>query len=902
MLNTQIQYYKNTRDKTGKSIAVDVAINNIKLNLKALTAQYREMPKGKDKDVFKTTQFPAVTWSGTFSSRKISGLQYHSGFICIDIDKLQPEELTELQAKVNTDAHTFFSFISPSGNGLKIIFIVNIQNINQDGDSIQAQHTQAFKAIENYFVINYNVVIDTSGKDVSRLCFLCHDSNAFINTNATTFNFENFIPQQPAAVQPAPHQKQWAILTTNETNTLHHNTTDTVESVEAFTNIKLQLTSGNRNNWLYLFACNCNRKGIEINDCENHAMYLCSDKNKNEITATIRSAYTHNAAEFGKYKKQNNESKQHKKDNQKGGKFFVENSNINTQNESHSNAAQTPQTSAGQTMDDDFESNIIKFWNESINEKTGKETVNLNYTRFYEFLETQGFYNLKIDGLNVELIQIVNNIVKPVIISKTRNDAKVHLNNWCKKNQCYNVLEMLHRGQDKYFARGQFVNLGYKAIDFFKDSKDVSYHFHSNGVVKCTKDGIEFREYETGEKMLWESQINPRPFTRKPILFNNLQDVEAASDSILKNVETILSNDNKIDCVFAQYQILASSNPHNTETSLVTRMQRYLAHATSFGFLINNYKPAIGKAIVGTDHKVSINRNEQMGRTGKGILSKAIGYVTKRFSIDGRKFDPKDQAVFENLTLDSKVITVDDCHAKFDFGHFFVPITEDMMIRKLYLGVITIPYDNSPKWYFNTNFTFKGDGDSFSGRQHIIEFDDFFNKEHTPIHQFNHTLFKDWNDEEWNNFYNYAYECDCLQKQLGLVDYAEGNYLQRKLTNECPQEFIDFIEAKIVNETTGEDTEIFVHFPYHTWCDKKKLLELWTKECRENNMQITSSKGFYNMLEKYCKTNNLGFYKSKAGSIEKYWIGTKAPNLDKKTTQSVIPAANEKQTIQRSLL
>ena len=906
MLTTPIQFYKNALDNIGKPITVQQAFTAITTQIKTQTSHYRTLPPGKEKDKAKK-QFSAVAWSGTFSKRSAKSIEYHSGLICIDIDKLDAGTIDGYYKLFCKDAHTALCFISPSGNGIKILFKININN--NDKSNIQAQHLQAFQAIEKYFMEQYSLAIDTSGKDVSRLCFLCYHPTAYINADSTIFNDEMVLQYtnaasatiQPASTTPTPQQKKYTTLTTSQANSFYQQQ-DTVESVEQFTNNKLQLTSGNRNNWLYLFACNCNRKGIEYTECLSHATMLCNDKDTTEITNTIRSAYTHHAIEFGKYKKQNNETNQASKKAFEKSDAKTQNKLSTTNNEKGNLYGTQAKTNSNNTQPKEIPT--IKFWNTTINEKTGKENVNLYYTNFYKFLESKGFYNLKIDTTNVDLVHIENNIVSPVMISKSRNDVKHYCNEYCKENELWNVLEMLHKGTDKYFARGQFVNIGYKQIEFFKDSKNVSFHFHNNGVVNCTKDGINFTEYEVGDKMLWKSQINNKNFKRVPVLFNNLNDLDTATQGIIDIVTNVL-NDTKTPCIFAQYQICASSNPHKNDVTIETKVKRFLAHATSFGYLINNYKPAIGKAIVGTDHHISLDRKEQMGRTGKGILSKAIGHITKRFAVDGRKFDPKDQSVFENLQMDSKVITVDDCHARFDFGHFFVPITEDFTIRKMYLGYITIPYDDSQKWYFNTNFTFKGDGDSFSGRQHIIEFDDFFNKEYTPIHHFSQTLFKDWDEDQWNLFYNYAYECDCLYKQLGLVEYAEGNYLQRKLTNECPQEFIDFIEAYEEHATSGTPTRILLNFSHHKWIDKKTLLEQWTKEAKENNMQTTSAKGFYNMLNQYCKTNNIGFYTNKAGGKECYWIGTDSPSandLAKNTTSCKVPAPNQKQIIKQAQL
>jgi len=149
-----------------------------------------------------------------------------------------------LQATANLlrkDERVFFMFISPSGNGLKVIFKIKITN----DDTIQEQHFQAFKAIENYFATEYVIYIDASGKDVSRLCFLCHDSNAYINTNCTYFDYQNFKPIVNSTAttntpQQTKQQAKYTSFTTSQASEFskHENS---IEAVERFTNNKLQL-------------------------------------------------------------------------------------------------------------------------------------------------------------------------------------------------------------------------------------------------------------------------------------------------------------------------------------------------------------------------------------------------------------------------------------------------------------------------------------------------------------------------------------------------------------------------------------------------------------------------------------------------------------------------------------
>lgn len=121
---------------------------------------------------FKAANFDYVTFSGLFSKRNDAALQRHSSLITIDFDHLDNLIQTKELLLNDSSLETELLFTSPSGDGLK--WITNI-------DLTVTSHQNYFKAISNYLKETYNLILDQSGKDVSRACFLCHDANAYIN-------------------------------------------------------------------------------------------------------------------------------------------------------------------------------------------------------------------------------------------------------------------------------------------------------------------------------------------------------------------------------------------------------------------------------------------------------------------------------------------------------------------------------------------------------------------------------------------------------------------------------------------------------------------------------------------------------------------------------------------------
>jgi hypothetical protein len=297
MKHTTISFYTNAQQKTGSVTTVQQVIKMIRgEDLQVVTTQYRTLEDGPDKDDYKKTRFPAVTWSGIFKKRKGEEILTHSGLMCLDIDKLTIDQHNAFKKLLSDDDHTFILFTSPSGIGLKWV-------IKIDNDA--ANHLHNFKALEVYAKQEYGVTIDTKCKDTTRLCFLCRDSSVYVNWDSVLFNPEHF--QVQAATPPADR------LTTKESTQLKQQTGESVNEVYEFTLSKYSYAEGGRNDFIFHFGLNCARKGIDEFDALGFALDLATDLKEHEVKSTIVSSFNtiRNAGEIGKYQKR--KKKQSKK-------------------------------------------------------------------------------------------------------------------------------------------------------------------------------------------------------------------------------------------------------------------------------------------------------------------------------------------------------------------------------------------------------------------------------------------------------------------------------------------------------------------------------------------------------------------------------------------------------------
>jgi hypothetical protein len=227
---------------------------------------------------------PAFTPSGKFvGGRKLEFLADYSNCIILDIDKLSANDLQNAKHLANQSEFTYASFISPSGNGLKILVKIN---------SDKAYHKEAFLLVQAHYEAILKLEIDKSGKDVTRLCFYSWDENLYLNENATTFVTLSAVEMPLTETQPEP--KTQKLEPVEDQYAIYNHCIK-------FTEKKVQFVNGSRNVFVHQLACNLNRKGVSLQEALG---YILTDfgYDEKEVTQAVNSAYG-NSHEFGKNEK-----------------------------------------------------------------------------------------------------------------------------------------------------------------------------------------------------------------------------------------------------------------------------------------------------------------------------------------------------------------------------------------------------------------------------------------------------------------------------------------------------------------------------------------------------------------------------------------------------------------------
>ena len=132
-------------------------------------------------------------------------------------DKADTTALQELKAKIIADPHTLMSYITMSGNGLRVIFTYEIapefSGVPKDEDEVkkfEAYYQQAFYAGNAYYEKLLGAKADMQCKNITRLSGLAHDPEVFLRpqSEVTPFTAEEISTAATAYVKQSKEDKQ----------------------------------------------------------------------------------------------------------------------------------------------------------------------------------------------------------------------------------------------------------------------------------------------------------------------------------------------------------------------------------------------------------------------------------------------------------------------------------------------------------------------------------------------------------------------------------------------------------------------------------------------------------------------------------------------------------------------
>ena len=165
-----VSIYKNFKTNLGDKNILEV-LNEIKSDkyYSDIQSIRYALHKGEEKtaDEIKSSLL-SFTTSGTFGeSRTKTNIESYSQILGLDFDHIPVAEINNLVTLINSCEYTFASFISPSGEGLKVFIKTN---------SNAEQHSTAYNQVANFYKELSGYDFDAKCKDITRLCFVSCDT------------------------------------------------------------------------------------------------------------------------------------------------------------------------------------------------------------------------------------------------------------------------------------------------------------------------------------------------------------------------------------------------------------------------------------------------------------------------------------------------------------------------------------------------------------------------------------------------------------------------------------------------------------------------------------------------------------------------------------------------------
>lgn len=427
--------------------------------------------KDKEKRNILKKKLPAICFSGVFNQRTDSSLIRHSGLICLDFDNfITTEELIKERTILIKDKYTFAIFVSPGGNGLKLVVKIPPDIL---------QHRLAFRSLQSYYNSKY---FDESCINESRVCYESFDPDLWINEESLIFDKLLSLPVLSVG-------KDKSSLKLKSENQIIQNLMKWFEK-------NYTTTEGNRNTNYFILASAFNDFGIPLNETEKTLYHFISDTfPAREMDNILKSAYK-NTGNFGTKFFEDDHTKEKIKIKIRAGDDLT---NIKRSFNQYS-----PVEIEEAISDIKKELSITEFWDYDKNNR-----ISLSHHKYKQFLEQNGYFKMFPKG-SENFIFILKK--ENLICNTSSNLIKDFILNYLyNKGETLKPYDFM-ASATKYFKDDYLNLLDTANVALKEDTKELGYLYFKNKVVEVSKNGIRTFNYMALNGFVWEKHIIGREY------------------------------------------------------------------------------------------------------------------------------------------------------------------------------------------------------------------------------------------------------------------------------------------------------------------------------------------------------------------------------------------------------
>lgn len=210
---------------------------------------------------------PSVLLEGGRTYAHVKGF---TGFIMVDIDGIPPERFAAILTLVKEDIHSFLVYITIPGCGIRVISHV-------EGGVTKANYRMVWEWVNDHYARLCGVEIDGQCKNATRMSVLCHDPEALLRPEASSFHTSGMKPREKPK----------------------RGTAVTVTAERAYKIIRAQLEEegiayapGSYNDYVSRCFYHTNRYGVPQADAEAWALRTFPDYPRERLLPIVKSCYS----------------------------------------------------------------------------------------------------------------------------------------------------------------------------------------------------------------------------------------------------------------------------------------------------------------------------------------------------------------------------------------------------------------------------------------------------------------------------------------------------------------------------------------------------------------------------------------------------------------------------------
>ena len=452
-----------------------------------------------------------------------------------------------------------------------------------------------------------------------------------------------------------------------------------------------------------------------------------------------------------------------------------------------------------------------RFWKSRQNKKTGEWTHDIDTACLHEFLRLNGFYILREDAdsdhflyVRIEghtVTQVTVRMIREFVIQWVRD----HSSTVAQYRGVLNLVLNTPKLQGTALESLQSISLNFSSY-----TPTSQYYYFQNHAVRVSSGGVEVDPAADGRHYIWQSQVQPHDFKELGEMFRversvdsegaDVWDIEVTAEGLQSKFLCFLVNTSRIywrrefeELWVDEQTVLMGgmsmkpeddeghpvrrrdycrrhhfdiAGPLLTPAEILLQKRNLVSKIFTVGFLLHRYKDLSRTwAPFCMDNKVG-TEDECNGRSGKSFFISTIGKMMNTVKLSGRNPSLlENQFAFDQVTRQTDLIRVDDCARYFKTEQMYDLITDDMVVNPKNFASFTIPYAESPKIAFTTNYVPADFSASTDARLLYVVFSDYYHNQapgsdyresRSIFDDFGKNLYgPDYSEAEWNADFNF---------------------------------------------------------------------------------------------------------------------------------------------------